>query len=122
MSAEVIRVIRTTSVIGRGVEDDYCRDITQFWTEDGQLLATVDRWLERWIAKRSEQHEELTDRVTQLEGQLKEANARVKKACDQGAALGNALSDVRKILTERGAMPRKARRAINLIDGLRVDL
>lgn len=41
-SAEVIRVIRTVSLIGSGVEDDPFRERTDYWSLDGELLAIVD--------------------------------------------------------------------------------
>ena len=45
MSARVIRVIETRlATRGRGTEDSPIRSITQYWTEDGDLLAEVDSW------------------------------------------------------------------------------
>lgn len=41
-SAEVIQVIKTTAVTGKGTRDDMCRIITQFWSLDGELLAEKD--------------------------------------------------------------------------------
>jgi hypothetical protein len=40
--AEVIEVIRTEAEFGEGVVGDPCRIVTQFWSVDGELLATVD--------------------------------------------------------------------------------
>jgi hypothetical protein len=43
-SAKVIQVIETRSLIGLGTEDDLCRDLIQYWSLDGKLLATYDEW------------------------------------------------------------------------------
>lgn len=42
--AEVIRVIRTTSLIGEGIEKDPVRYIYQYWDFDGNLLAAKDEF------------------------------------------------------------------------------
>lgn len=42
--AEVIRVIRTTSLIGEGIEKDPVRYIYQYWDFDGNLLASKDEY------------------------------------------------------------------------------
>lgn len=41
-SAELIQVIRTVALDGRGTDDDPCREVTQYWSPCGELLATVD--------------------------------------------------------------------------------
>ena len=41
-SAKIISVIRITSVTGTGTEENPNRVITQYWSLDGELLATVD--------------------------------------------------------------------------------
>jgi hypothetical protein len=38
-SAKVIEVIETKSIRGDGTEDDLCREVTQYWSLDGELLA-----------------------------------------------------------------------------------
>lgn len=40
--AEVVQVIRTTSLIGEGIEGDPVRYIYQYWYFDGNLLASND--------------------------------------------------------------------------------
>lgn len=40
--AEVIQVIKTTSIIGQGVEEDPVRHINQYWDFEGNLLASYD--------------------------------------------------------------------------------
>ena len=40
--AEVIQVIRTESIIGRGIEEDPVRTIYQYWDFEGNLLASKD--------------------------------------------------------------------------------
>jgi hypothetical protein len=39
---EVVEVLKTVSVYGRGVAGDPVREITQYWTLDGELLLTID--------------------------------------------------------------------------------
>jgi len=41
-SAEVIPVIRTTTAVGKGTPSDLCRIVTQYWSLEGELLATAD--------------------------------------------------------------------------------
>jgi hypothetical protein len=41
-SIEVIQVIRTEAVRGKGADEDPSRIVTQYWSLDGQLLAEVD--------------------------------------------------------------------------------
>lgn len=41
-SAKVIQVIETKSIRGSGNEDDFCREVTQYWSLDGKLLAECD--------------------------------------------------------------------------------
>ncbi len=41
-SAKVISVICTESLMGRGIEGDALRMVTQYWSLDGELLAVND--------------------------------------------------------------------------------
>lgn len=41
-SARIEQVIVTVAVFGEGVPDDPIREVTQYWSLDGMLLATVD--------------------------------------------------------------------------------
>lgn len=41
-SAKVIPVIRTSSIEGRGTDDDPVKCVVQFWTLSGKLIAKVD--------------------------------------------------------------------------------
>lgn len=45
-SAQVIQVIKTESLRGKGVEGDVCRTVTQYWDFDGNLLAESDPCVE----------------------------------------------------------------------------
>jgi len=38
-SAKVIEVIETKSIRGDGTADDVCREVIQYWSLDGELLA-----------------------------------------------------------------------------------
>lgn len=40
--AEVIQVIKTESIIGRGIQEDPVRPIYQYWDFEGNLLASYD--------------------------------------------------------------------------------
>ena len=40
--AEVVQVIKTKALAGRGTEDDPCREIVQYWDFDGNMLAKID--------------------------------------------------------------------------------
>lgn len=40
--AEVMKVIKTTSLLGRGTEKDPARYIYQYWDFEGNLLASHD--------------------------------------------------------------------------------
>lgn len=40
--AEVIQVIKTTSILGKGIEEDPARYIYQYWDFEGNLLASHD--------------------------------------------------------------------------------
>lgn len=40
--AEVMKVIKTTSLLGRGTEKDPARYIYQYWDFEGNLLASYD--------------------------------------------------------------------------------
>ena len=40
--AKVIKVIRTESIIGRGIQEDPVRHIYQYWDFKGNLLASHD--------------------------------------------------------------------------------
>lgn len=41
-SAQVVQVIRTEALAGRGRTDDPSRKVIQYWDFDGRLLATYD--------------------------------------------------------------------------------
>lgn len=43
-SARIIEVIETVANRGAGVEGDPVRDVTQYWTKDGDFLAERDPW------------------------------------------------------------------------------
>lgn len=38
-SAKIIEVIETKSLRGSGAGDDLCREVTQYWSFEGELLA-----------------------------------------------------------------------------------
>ncbi len=38
-SAKIIEVIETKSIRGAGTDEDICREVTQYWSLDGELLA-----------------------------------------------------------------------------------
>ena len=40
--AEAVQVIRTVTLVGSGTQENPCRDVVQYWTLDGQLIATID--------------------------------------------------------------------------------
>lgn len=42
--AEVVQVIRTSSLIGDGTEENPAREIVEFWSLSGERLACVDEW------------------------------------------------------------------------------
>lgn len=46
-SARVIQVIETKSLRGTGTEKDLCREVTQYWDFDGNLLSENDPCEER---------------------------------------------------------------------------
>ena len=52
-TAQVIKVIKTTALVGGGEENDLCRIVEQYWTLSGSLIATVDPYLN----KKNEQQE-----------------------------------------------------------------
>lgn len=39
VAAKIIEVIRTVSVVGKGTDDDPVREVAQYWTVDGRLIA-----------------------------------------------------------------------------------
>ena len=39
VSAKVIEVIRTISIVGEGTDDDPVREVAQYWTNKGRLIA-----------------------------------------------------------------------------------
>lgn len=41
-SARVIHVIETTSLRGKGTEEDKCREVKQYWDFSGKFLAEND--------------------------------------------------------------------------------
>lgn len=41
-SARIIQVIETKSIRGIGSEEDLCREVTQYWDMEGNLLAEND--------------------------------------------------------------------------------
>lgn len=41
-NAELIVVIKTEALCGTGTQEDPCRILTQYWSLDGQLLATKE--------------------------------------------------------------------------------
>lgn len=41
-SAQVIQVIKTESIRGKGTQEDLCRTVVQYWDFDGHLLAEND--------------------------------------------------------------------------------
>lgn len=43
-SAQLIKVIKTESLMGEGTEDDPCRTVIQYWSTEGELLAEKDTW------------------------------------------------------------------------------
>lgn len=40
--AEVIQVIKTTSILGKGIKEDPVRYIYQYWDFEGNLIASHD--------------------------------------------------------------------------------
>lgn len=40
--ARVIQVIETKSIRGNGTDNDMCREVTQYWDFEGNLLAEND--------------------------------------------------------------------------------
>ena len=53
--AKVIKVIRVISCIGTGYSpDDPCRQLIEYFSEDGELLAAKDEWKENALAPRPE--------------------------------------------------------------------
>lgn len=40
--AEQVTLIKTVTLVGSGTEEDLFRDVEQYWTLDGKLVATVD--------------------------------------------------------------------------------
>ena len=40
--ARVVEVIETRSLRGEGTENDLCREVVQYWSFDGELLAEND--------------------------------------------------------------------------------
>ena len=50
--AEIIQVIKTTSILGQGIEKDPVRYIYQYWDFEGNLLAKQDT-LEEVIVKKN---------------------------------------------------------------------
>lgn len=42
--ARLIELIITHSVKGRGIESDPMRSVTELWSKQGKLLASVDNW------------------------------------------------------------------------------
>lgn len=40
--AEVLHIIRTRSLWGKGRDGDPIREVVQLWTLEGELLATID--------------------------------------------------------------------------------
>jgi len=48
-SAKVISVIETEADIGMGVDDDPCRRVKQYWSLEGKLLATCDKWAQEQL-------------------------------------------------------------------------
>jgi len=42
----LIQVVRVDSTVGEGVGDNPYRRIIQYWSTEGELLATMDQWLE----------------------------------------------------------------------------
>jgi hypothetical protein len=43
-SAQLVNVIKTESLRGKGTEDDPCRTVIQYWSTEGELLAEKDTW------------------------------------------------------------------------------
>lgn len=41
-SARVVPVIETRSLRGNGTEEDKCREVIQYWSLEGELLAESD--------------------------------------------------------------------------------
>lgn len=41
-NARVIQVIETMALRGKGTEDDKCRQVKQYWSFNGELLAEND--------------------------------------------------------------------------------
>ena len=50
--ARVIPVIETHSMRGRGTQDDACRNVIQYWSLDGKLLAKYDPFKESLLLKK----------------------------------------------------------------------
>lgn len=48
-SARVIQVIETKTLRGTGTEKDLCREVTQYWDFDGNLLSENDPCEERKV-------------------------------------------------------------------------
>lgn len=43
-SVEVVAVIKVEFPRGEGIEEDPIRTVTQYWTEENQLLVEFDSW------------------------------------------------------------------------------
>jgi hypothetical protein len=44
--SEIVELIVTTSSVGNGTGGDPFREITEYFTKDGERLFTVDKWRE----------------------------------------------------------------------------
>jgi len=56
-SAQVMSVIVVRSVTGKGIQEDPAREITQYFSLDGELLATVDTWMDTMHGKADQAQE-----------------------------------------------------------------
>lgn len=52
-SARVISVIETKAVRGRGTSDDPVREVTEYWSLDGEKLAERDDYLRSMLSASS---------------------------------------------------------------------
>jgi len=85
-AAKIIQVIETKALRGRGTEDDLCRQVVQYWSLDGELLAENDPDKDNFVTADLSENENEWEETTQQQIDIDALKARVeqlgKKAAD----------------------------------------
>lgn len=103
MPAELIRVIRTDLTLrGRGTPADVSRRVTEYWSEEGELLAEVDGWWRQQARLALEELPKVKAELAQIRTDIDTDRKRCGRITEAALIYLNALTDLKRLLAGKG--------------------